>query len=138
MITSFVQYTLMAPSYIAVLNVYAVSPSTPPRLSPPLTCPYRSSQTCTTSRGVRKATTKLRPILGPSRPRRTKAKWRWRCRRARRILIRCMRMLYMFCRRSRRRRRRRWIRRRRRRIIIGLLGQSESLLRVTLVFSHGC
>ena len=33
MITSFVQYTLMAPSYIAVLNVYAVSPSTPP-LSP--------------------------------------------------------------------------------------------------------
>lgn len=34
MITSFVQYTLMAPSYIAVLNVYAVSPSTPPPFTP--------------------------------------------------------------------------------------------------------
>ncbi|KAJ3575497.1 hypothetical protein NP233_g1057 [Leucocoprinus birnbaumii] len=39
MITSFIQYLLMAPSYIAVLNVYAVRPSPsplPPRL-PPLT-----------------------------------------------------------------------------------------------------
>jgi len=29
MITSFIQYLLMAPSYIAVLNVYAVRPPAP-------------------------------------------------------------------------------------------------------------
>jgi hypothetical protein len=33
MITSFVQYLLMAPSYINVLNVYAVRPSYPLSLS---------------------------------------------------------------------------------------------------------
>lgn len=61
MITSFIQYLLMAPSYIAVLNVYAVSYIIIYSADFDLLF-MASSQTYTMSHGVPRATTKLAPI----------------------------------------------------------------------------
>ena len=105
MITSFIQYVLMAPSYIAVLNVYAIRGLLRPwPAAPCLTCFYCFSlQTCMTFLGVRKAITKSAPILASSLRARTRMKWRWLFLQQRMILMPPTKMLSMFFRRNRRR-----------------------------------
>lgn len=61
MITSFIQYLLMAPSYIAVLNVYAVSPPFYPTAHDEI-LHFRSSRTCTMFHGAQKVTIRLARI----------------------------------------------------------------------------
>lgn len=136
MITSFPQYLLMAPSYISVLNVYAVRPiSLIPLILSHST--GHSSRMCTMCPGERRATIRSLRISVSSSSRRTPRKSRCRYRQIRRISMRRMRMRFMCCRRSDRRRMisRMWGRYRR--IIIGRLGRSEWFLLVTGCLGKG-
>lgn len=123
MITSFIQYLLMAPSYIAVLNVYAVRqhhdaiPSV--SNSPP------SSPMCTMYRGAQKVTTKSSILISVWSPRgRTKTKSKLRFPPLRMTSTPLMRTPYKYSPPSHRRRNRSQMQRHNRRITTGLLGRT--------------
>lgn len=126
----------MAPSYIAVLNVYAVSHL--PSLSTH-SCPHMypfwlsSFPTYMTSRGVPKVTTRSKQTSVPSPLRRTKRRLRLACPRKTRISTQHMKMPFMCWTQSRRRSNRHRMRVHSKRITIGVLGQSELFVGFLLI-----